>query len=193
MTNAKKVVVVSLAVALIAVLIVVKTHQKTERQERQERQEQRQQQEQPQRLLPTSLNRLDKVQDGIFISNLTSAMDDNLLKKHGITHVINLSGFEYQKHPGIAYLDLPISDVPAARIYTLFSVTNPYISSVLASGGAVLVHCQAGISRSASIVLAYLIANHGYTLDTALNLLREKRPIIRPNPGFIQQLQTYRF
>lgn len=48
-----------------------------------------------------------------------------------------------------------------------------------------------GISRSATIVCAYLIATSRMTADEAVNAVREKRPIVCPNLGFRRQLEEY--
>ena len=55
----------------------------------------------------------------------------------------------------------------------------------------VLVHCRAGVSRSATLVIAYLMKRHGMSLDDALAHVRAKRPRIAPNEGFIQQLRAF--
>lgn len=54
--------------------------------------------------------------------------------------------------------------------------------------GKVLVHCRAGISRSATICIAYLMVHNSLTLDQAFDFIREKRKIISPNMNFMQQL-----
>ena len=54
-----------------------------------------------------------------------------------------------------------------------------------------LVHCFAGVSRSASVVLAYLMREHGLSLRAAFKLAKAKRPFINPNEGFRVQLQKY--
>ncbi|KAG7230284.1 hypothetical protein INR49_024388 [Caranx melampygus] len=59
------------------------------------------------------------------------------------------------------------------------------------SGQAVLVHCKMGVSRSASTVIAYAMKQQRWTLDVALAHVRERRSIIKPNEGFMKQLQTY--
>lgn len=53
----------------------------------------------------------------------------------------------------------------------------------------VLVHCAVGVSRSASLVLAYLMVHHGFTLLRAINEVKEHRWIF-PNRGFLKQLQA---
>lgn len=59
------------------------------------------------------------------------------------------------------------------------------------SGQAVLVHCKMGVSRSASTVIAYAMKQQHWTLDVALTYVRDRRSIIKPNEGFMKQLQTY--
>lgn len=54
-----------------------------------------------------------------------------------------------------------------------------------------LVHCKMGVSRSAATVLAYAMKQYGWGLEQALIHVQELRPIVRPNPGFLRQLQTY--
>ena len=62
----------------------------------------------------------------------------------------------------------------------------------LETGGAVLVHCYHGVSRSASIVLAYLMKSRDIDLDEALAIVTQKRPIVCPNDGFLMQLRLFR-
>jgi protein-tyrosine phosphatase len=50
---------------------------------------------------------------------------------------------------------------------------------------------NAGVSRSASIVIAYLMKNRNLTFDSAYKFVKEKRTKIQPNPGFIAQLRAY--
>lgn len=74
-----------------------------------------------------------------------------------------------------------------ANIYVIVSYWWWYRKS----GQAVLVHCKMGVSRSASTVIAFLMKQQGWTLDEALNHVRERRPIVQPNEGFLKQLHTY--
>ncbi|KAJ1489034.1 protein-tyrosine phosphatase-like protein, partial [Baffinella frigidus] len=57
--------------------------------------------------------------------------------------------------------------------------------------GGVLVHCYAGVSRSATAILAYMIDSFGLDVATALEHLRRSRPQANPNPGFRKQIREY--
>lgn len=52
-------------------------------------------------------------------------------------------------------------------------------------------HCKMGVSRSASTVIAYAMKQQRWPLDVALSYVRECRSIVKPNEGFMKQLQTY--
>ena len=65
---------------------------------------------------------------------------------------------------------------------------RPRIAEALAGGGRALVHCAAGISRSSTIVLAYLVARRGYTLREAFEHVHARRFVVWPNAGFMEAL-----
>ena len=66
-----------------------------------------------------------------------------------------------------------------------------FSDNVKNSGGRVLVHCQAGISRSATICLAYLISRLRFRLDEAYEFVKKRRSIISPNFNFMGQLLNW--
>jgi atypical dual specificity phosphatase len=61
-------------------------------------------------------------------------------------------------------------------------------AGVASTPGAVLVHCVAGVSRSASVVAAYLVAHHGLSLADAMARVKRARPVAHPNAGFWRAL-----
>lgn len=60
-----------------------------------------------------------------------------------------------------------------------------------AKGGKVLVHCQAGVSRSATICIAYVMTHYGMGLEEAFDFVRARRSHISPHLNFMRQLQEY--
>ena len=86
------------------------------------------------------------------------------------------------KWSAICWSHLPLS-------VSSFSV--PPTDSVKQSGGRVLVHCQAGISRSATICLAYLMHTQRVKLDEAFDFVKQRRQVISPNLAFMGQLLQF--
>ena len=58
-------------------------------------------------------------------------------------------------------------------------------------GGNLLIHCKYGISRSPAILMAYLIQSNKFSVDYALEFVKERRSKIKPNDGFLSQLYKY--
>jgi dual specificity phosphatase 12 len=77
-----------------------------------------------------------------------------------------------------------VLDMPNENLLRHFKAATDYIKAAIKSGGIVLVHCYAGVSRSASVVIAYLMRELGLTMLDALTYCRKRRPIVFPNPGF---------
>ncbi len=80
--------------------------------------------------------------------------------------------------------------MPYVNIQRHFPVAIQYIKDAM-SEGAVLVHCYAGISRSASCVIAFLMQECGLTFMEAMSFVRKKRSIVFPNFGFQRQLLDF--
>lgn len=132
----------------------------------------------------------NQITQNIHLGNINSPVNESYIKKHNIRYVINLSTLSYDKIEGVSYLDIPISDIPNANISAYFPLTNIYIDTAIKLNSSVLIHCYAGISRSTTIVIAYLISK-GMNMSNAYNMVKMKRSIINPNSGFMNQLINY--
>uniref|UniRef100_A0A183F1X3 TYR_PHOSPHATASE_2 domain-containing protein n=1 Tax=Heligmosomoides polygyrus TaxID=6339 RepID=A0A183F1X3_HELPZ len=88
-------------------------------------------------------------------------------------------------------LKIQLSDCSSSDISSHFATTNRFIHAARMKHAAVLVHCLAGVSRSATVVAAYLITACDMSFLSALSLIAKKRPVINPNFGFRMQLCTY--
>ncbi|KAI0810967.1 protein-tyrosine phosphatase-like protein, partial [Irpex lacteus] len=130
----------------------------------------------------------------LYLSNYTTATDNAELERLGITHMISVMDFTPANCPvHIKRLHVVLQDTSTANILRHLEQTTEFITAALQENetNKVLVHCLMGISRSATVVCAYLIAAHNMTADEALDLVREKRTIACPNLGFRLQLETY--
>ena len=121
-----------------------------------------------------------------------AAHDLVTLKKYNISHILNLACNVNNCYPDdFTYLTIELLDLPEFPILDACHQAIDFINVAINSCGCVLVHCNAGISRSATVVLAYLMKTQGMNLCNAYALLHSKRPCICPNHGFMIQLKTY--
>lgn len=89
------------------------------------------------------------------------------------------------------YKFIPVEDSASADISSHFQEAIDFIDHVRLTEGKVLVHCEAGISRSPTICLAYLMKSKQLRLEEAFDYIKERRNTISPNFGFLNQLLNY--
>ena len=128
----------------------------------------------------------------VFISSLSTSKNKPFLKSLGITHILPVGfGFKAVFPEDFKYLVLgDIADNPSACIIRVFEQSSAFISQGVLQG-KVLVHCQMGMSRSGAVVAAFLMKCHSLRLKEALRTLRQRRPCVKPNKGFMEQLREY--
>lgn len=128
---------------------------------------------------------------GLYIGPIGAARNLESLQKNGITHVLNASPVIPCFHKRtLRYKKLSVYDDPDDDISSFFDESNKFIQKARKKGG-VLVHCFAGQSRSATLVAAYLMSSEGLDPGAALDLIRQTRPSVQPNSGFMKQLYAY--
>lgn len=91
---------------------------------------------------------------------------------------------------GIDYYHIPIEDNKSENILKHLPHIIRYIDQKLNQGKKILVHCWAGKSRSPAIVIAYLMYRFNLSYEDAFMMVKKKRRIVKPNSGFIEQLNT---
>jgi protein-tyrosine phosphatase len=136
-------------------------------------------------------NDCQEVVPHVFIGHVGTARDADALKRREIRNILDVSQKNYAAPEGVGLLRLDVPDVPEFDIRSVLGRTNAFLARSRREGKNCLVHCAWGVSRSAAVVLAFLMAYHELTLDQALALLKEKRPVIQPNAGFVAALKEY--
>jgi len=130
----------------------------------------------------------------LFISDLCVAENATVLSSLGITHVLSvMPGFvALPTELALRHAQVPVDDFPFAELVAHLSVTTAFLREALRDPTArVLVHCIEGISRSTSVVSAFLIAQYGLTPSQAVQYVKSRRKVADPNSGFISQLYEY--
>jgi protein-tyrosine phosphatase len=130
------------------------------------------------------------VPDAIYISSYAVASDLDSLKRHRITHILNMAAdiCENRFPDMFDYSSYYVRDASSEDISVLFYKTLEWMQAAILHGGRVLVHCREGVSRSATMVIAYLMWSFQLPFKEAHDRIRRVRPICNPNPGFTYHL-----
>lgn len=109
--------------------------------------------------------------------------------KYNITHILNINNDEDITLEGITQKTIHINDGDDIACY--FEETFQWINNAIINNGTILVHCQAGISRSPTIIIAYLMKRDKLKYKDAYLLVKDIRPIIDPCLLYHIQLENY--
>ena len=133
-----------------------------------------------------------QVMEGLFLGAEVAAHSKLIFEKHNINRVLSLGIAMEPAFPDKCdYMTISIEDSRNEDIYQFFENTYKYIDKAINDKAPIYIHCQAGISRSASVVIAYFIKKYKWTYLEALSFVSENRDFINPNKGFEKQLIEY--
>ncbi|NXO76240.1 DS22A phosphatase, partial [Sitta europaea] len=128
---------------------------------------------------------------GLYLGNIHDSEDhENLLKK-GVTHILSVHNGAKPVLEDMTYLCISASDSSSQNLLQHFKECIRFIHECRLGGGGCLVHCLAGVSRSATILVAYLMTVTELGWQSCLAATRAVRSYASPNCGFQQQLQEY--
>ena len=137
--------------------------------------------------------------DNIYIGDVYDAHNINKLNELNIKNIISaVVGFDEIYTTDFNHLCLSLIDNEKQNIIHYFDITYHFIDNILSKNissaqkqNKILIHCICGVSRSTTILLAYLIKKYKYTPKQALDLVKKKRNIVNPNNNFMNQLEEY--
>ncbi len=137
-------------------------------------------------------NGFDQITEKIYLGDYTSANDIPKLKEEGITKILTVMDYddgENEKYdPNVfTHLKFNVCDDEYQNIIQYFGECLLFIED----NKKILVHCWAGASRSATIIIAYIMWKNQLGLTEAIKIIEQKRPIINPNYGFVRQLEMF--
>ncbi|XP_063290038.1 dual specificity protein phosphatase 13B-like isoform X2 [Pelobates fuscus] len=143
-----------------------------------------------------TFSHVDEIVPNLYLGDSFVARHKHYLHSLGITHILNAAHGQCGVNVKAGfYADIPICyygikgiDDPSFNLSVFFNSTANFIKEGLDSPqGKVLVHCAMGISRSSTLVIAFLMIHRRLSVMDAIKLVVEKR-YIRPNNGFLAQL-----
>ena len=117
-------------------------------------------------------------------------IDLETLVKLEIKQILSL-GFDYEITDKIPCKAIALNDEPTENIYLTFDDAFEIIHEALKENGNIYIHCIAGVSRSPTIVIAYLMRLNQWSVYESIEYVKSKRPMTDPNFGFIEQLRLY--
>jgi protein tyrosine phosphatase len=140
----------------------------------------------------------------IFIGDIASASNKDALQEQGITHILSVYNGCYEIFPDdFKYKIIHINDDIWTDINKYFDESNHFIDMALSGiDTQVMIHCQRGVSRSVTLLIAYLLWKQNKNskisndeIDNNINSIIKEiqvhRPIAEPNTGFIKCLKKY--
>ena len=121
------------------------------------------------------------------------------LERLGVEHVISVlpNPMKIDMYSGTylagakGHSNIEVEDEPEVDLTPYFAPSYTRITTELAAGRGVLVHCNRGVSRSATIVAAFLMRRNDWGLRRTAEHMLRARPVVDPNAGFIAQLRAY--
>jgi len=111
---------------------------------------------------------------------------------HRIGYILNVTTEIDNFFPDtFQYMNIPVRDNEETDLLRYFNESNRFINAAKDEGKNVLVHCKMGISRSATIVTAYVMKTSEWGLRRSMEHVKKKRNCVKPNPNFMKQLEVY--
>ncbi|XP_043915004.1 dual specificity protein phosphatase 8 isoform X2 [Protopterus annectens] len=134
-----------------------------------------------------------KILPHLYLGSQKDVLNKDLMAQIGITYVLNASNncpkpdFISESH----FMRIPVNDNYCEKLLPWLDKSTEFIDKAKLSNGRVIVHCLAGISRSATIAIAYVMKTMGMSSDDAYRFIKDRRPSISPNFNFLGQLLEY--
>jgi protein-tyrosine phosphatase len=131
---------------------------------------------------------MDEITNKLYLGNNYAAKSKNKLQEKGITHILVCGYFLHEFFPNdFIYKTIEIEDDENENIYDYIIECIEFIENA----EKVLVHCRAGISRSSSIVISYVMYKKRMKYLDAKEFVFNRRDVISPNDGFEDQLKEF--
>ncbi|RWS08043.1 dual specificity protein phosphatase MPK-4-like protein [Dinothrombium tinctorium] len=132
------------------------------------------------------------VEDHLYLSGILSVNSQQTLLKLNIKKVLTVDIKPIERKPPVDdYMFIRVNDHWDEDLISYFEPTYEFIKEGQITGRNVIVHCVGGVSRSATIVIAYLMNKYKWSYLKTFRYLEKKRSIIDPNYGFKEQLKLF--
>jgi len=129
----------------------------------------------------------------LYLGDIIAAENMLFLKNNNVTCILSVAKTRLMlpTHFPVNILTIPVEDSPIENLKKHFEACFKFINENRIAKKNVLVHCMAGVSRSSTIVIGYLMNLNNFPYKEAYEFVKKRRTIISPNGGFMRQLKEY--
>lgn len=139
----------------------------------------------------------------LYLGDLASLRDKDYLTEQNFDLILDVNYYygllqnpvKFHKEQGLfPKLELkhyPIEDTQTEDPFKHFDSIYTDIETSMTNNKKIYIHCQMGISRSPTIVIAYLMKKNQWNRNKALEFVKDKRPWIAPNNSFMKYLAAF--
>lgn len=132
----------------------------------------------------------------LYLGSEEQAHNPHIIRNLKITHIVNATKNGANKFPNLKYCKVTVVDQEDEKICRFFQKAYDFIESAmhenqLGANNVVMVHCALGVSRSATIVVMFIMRAFGLSLENAMKFVKKHRSKVEPNPGFLKQLEDF--
>lgn len=142
--------------------------------------------------VPKQCQEPSRVCNGVWVGSIYTTTNEEFFEKNNIKGMVSVG--EKPAHIYVsAHLHIDIEDDSTTDIIKHFEKTNRFIDEIINDNGCVFIHCFAGVSRSPTIAMAYLMWKYDIDHTDAFNKIHQVRSVVLPNNGFRNKLRTYHY
>ncbi|CAI5455935.1 unnamed protein product [Caenorhabditis angaria] len=138
----------------------------------------------------SGLKSISEIRPHLFLAGY-GCITASALKQYGITNAVDATNLNSKPISGLEKIEVPVEDTIIQKISNYFETVVQYVDEVKAKGGKTVIYCGAGVSRSATLTIMYLVISENLPLDQAYYTVNQARRIISPNVGFWRQMIDY--
>lgn len=129
--------------------------------------------------------------ENLYLGPAVVSRDPAFFKAKKICTVLIAAKGLAQHFKELNYKQLNLSDNPTANAAKYFVESIKFIHESVSANKAILVHCMGGISRSTSMVIAYIMFTLNMPFQKAYDFVKSQHSKTNPNPGFVDQLKQF--
>eukprot|EP00039_Didymoeca_costata_P030853 m.31741 g.31741 ORF g.31741 m.31741 type:complete len:304 (-) comp8344_c0_seq1:1473-2384(-) len=134
---------------------------------------------------------VQEIVTGVFVGCLED-VSDAVLKEHGIKFLLTVCDVEIELPTCVTHhKTIKIFDEPEEDLLTALPECVAFIQQALDNEVNILVHCISGVSRSTSVIMAYIMESQKLDCPHAFRVLKKAHRPAVPNEGFVQQLKLF--